>query len=137
MGRIILHIHGKLKNRNLRALFEEYTGRLGNRISVVTHSEKHNPAEYVENLPKSTMLLDEKGQQISSLDFAQKVQKWGLDQNDMHLAIGPHEGFGEVSQFSKISLSKMTMTHEFATVFLSEQIYRAFEIIKGTSYHRE
>ena len=113
MGRIILHIYGKLKNRNLRALFEEYIGRLGNRISVVTHSEKHNPAEYVENLPKTTMLLDEKGQQISSIDFAQKVQKWGLDQNDMHLAIGPHEGFGEASQFSKISLSALDVSKHF------------------------
>ena len=137
MGRIILHVHGKLKNRNLKALFEEYTGRLGNRISVIIHSEKHAPAEYVQSLPKTAMLLDEKGQQISSVDFSQEVQKWGLDQNDMHLAIGPHEGFGEVSHFPKISLSKMTMTHEFATVFLCEQIYRAFEIIKGTSYHRE
>ena len=73
MGRIILHIHGKLKNRNLRALFEEYIGRLGNRISVVTHSEKHNPAEYVENLPKSTMLLDERGQQITSVDLIKEI----------------------------------------------------------------
>lgn len=87
------------------------------------------------------VLLDEKGKEFSSTGFA----KWfsGImtqSYRDVAFIIGGAYGFSpEVYRKAslKISLSKMTFTHQLARLFFVEQLYRAFTIIKGIPYHNE
>lgn len=91
----------------------------------------------LESMNGQLFLLDERGTTYTSVDFAKKVQSWTLHPSDTHIAIGPAEGWDNLGQhLPRISLSEMTFPHEFAAVLFLEQLYRAFQIIKGTSYHK-
>lgn len=87
------------------------------------------------------VLLDEKGQQFTSVAFSQHLQKRmnsGV-KNLVFVAGGAH-GFSESlyqRADEKLSLSKMTFTHEMVRLFFLEQLYRAFTILKGEKYHHE
>lgn len=82
-------------------------------------------------------LLDERGSTYTSVGFAERVQSWTLLSSDTHVAIGPAEGWQNLGQhLPRISLSDMTFPHEFVAVLFLEQLYRAFQINKGTSYHK-
>ena len=86
-------------------------------------------------------LLDEKGDEFSSREFAALLQKRmnsGLKQ--MVLVIGGAFGFSkEVYQRAegKISFSRMTFSHEMIRLLLTEQLYRGFSILKGEGYHHD
>jgi 23S rRNA (pseudouridine1915-N3)-methyltransferase len=83
--------------------------------------------------------LDEKGSEYSSIELSKLVSLWALESDDIHLALGPVDGWPQLDAITKkntISLSKMTFPHELAAVLILEQLYRATEIIKGTMYHR-
>ena len=83
-------------------------------------------------------LLDENGLTFTSKEFATKIQSLTLLSDDTHFAIGPAEGWQNLGrQIPRISLSEMTFPHEFAAVLFLEQLYRAFQIAIGTSYHKE
>lgn len=139
MGRIHLHLHGKLKDSSLKALAESYQARLQNAgISVHIHNDELSKyLSKVESLNGQLFLLDERGATFTSVDFSKKVQSWTLQVSDTHVAIGPAKGWNNLGQdLPRISLSDMTFPHEFAAVLFLEQLYRAFQIIKGTSYHK-
>ena len=87
------------------------------------------------------VLLDEKGKQFTSREFAQKLETW---QNSsikrICLLIGGAYGFSEemyARAQEKISLSKMTFTHQMIRLFIVEQIYRADQILQGKPYHND
>ena len=91
----------------------------------------------LESMNGQLLLLDERGETFTSVDFSKKVQTWTLQASDTHVAIGPAEGWSNLGQhLPRISLSEMTFPHEFAAVLFLEQLYRSFQIIKGTSYHK-
>lgn len=85
------------------------------------------------------VLLDENGKQLSSESFSEYIQKrmnTGLKR--LIFVIGGPYGFSdEVYQRadSKISLSKMTFSHQMVRLFFTEQLYRAFTILKNEPYH--
>jgi len=86
-------------------------------------------------------VLDEKGTDLSSLQFADYINKRmiGSVQNLVFLIGGPY-GFDQtIYQRAnyKISLSKMTFSHQMIRLFFVEQVYRAFTILKGEPYHHE
>lgn len=87
------------------------------------------------------VLLDEQGKQFRSKEFAQYFQKKansGLKQ--VVLVVGGAYGFSdEVYQRAneKISLSKMTFSHQMVRLFAIEQVYRAMTILRGEPYHHE
>lgn len=87
------------------------------------------------------MLLDERGRQYTSIDFASMLQKRmasGLKR--LVFAVGGPYGFSpEVYERAdgKISLSSMTFSHEMVRLFFAEQIYRALTILRGDPYHHE
>lgn len=87
------------------------------------------------------ILLDEKGKQYSSVEFAQFLnQKFVSMTKHLVFVVGGPYGFSQkMYQRSngKISLSKMTFTHQMVRLFFIEQIYRAFSILQGKSYHHE
>jgi len=101
-----------------------------------------DPNEYLKTVLKragdsTVILLDEDGEIIDSMGYAEEMKKWRLASQDVHLVIGPPGGFGEQQTGSKsLSLGMITLPHELAAVVLLEQLYRAVTIIKGLPYHR-
>ena len=87
------------------------------------------------------ILLDENGTQWSSVDFANFMEKkQGDSMKRLVFQIGGAYGFSEaVYQRAnlKMSLSKMTFSHQMIRLFFVEQLYRAFTILKGEKYHNE
>jgi 23S rRNA (pseudouridine1915-N3)-methyltransferase len=87
------------------------------------------------------VLLDENGQQFTSLDFSIQINKWNLSgKKNLAFVIGGPYGFDELiyeQVKNKISLSKMTFSHQMVRVFLIEQLYRAYTILKGEKYHHQ
>ena len=85
------------------------------------------------------ILLDENGKQFGSVEFADFLQKKmnsGIKQ--LVLVIGGPYGFSDAiytKAQAKISLSKMTFSHQMVRLFLVEQLYRAFTILKNEPYH--
>lgn len=91
------------------------------------------PQDYV-------ITMEIKGKQFSSEEFAQKIEGITNDgTQEIVFVIGSSCGIGKnVSDRAnlKMSMSKMTFLHQFARLILVEQIYRAFKIIKGETYHK-
>lgn len=87
------------------------------------------------------VLCDEKGQNLSSLLFAKRLEAiMGSGKKRVLLLIGGAYGFGAAVKERadlKLSLSGLTMSHHIALAVIYEQIYRALTIIKGTAYHNE
>jgi 23S rRNA (pseudouridine1915-N3)-methyltransferase len=87
------------------------------------------------------ILLDEHGKEYSSVEFASLLQKKiSYEGKDIVFVIGGAYGFSEAvykRANSKISLSRMTFSHQMVRAIFAEQIYRAFTIMKGEPYHHE
>lgn len=87
------------------------------------------------------VLLDERGKEMTSREFSQWIeQKMQTVPKRLILLIGGPYGFSQRiydAAQGKISLSKMTFSHQMVRLFLVEQIYRAFTIIKGEPYHHD
>ena len=87
------------------------------------------------------ILLDEHGKEYTSVELAKVIQeKISYTGKDMVFVIGGAYGFSpEVYSRanSKISLSKMTFSHQMVRAIFAEQLYRAFTIMKGEPYHHE
>lgn len=91
--------------------------------------------------PQSFVITMEiKGKMLSSEEFAEKIQYLTNDGvSEIIFVIGSSCGISSIvserANF-KLSMSKMTFLHQFARLILVEQIYRAFKIIKGETYHK-
>jgi 23S rRNA (pseudouridine1915-N3)-methyltransferase len=87
------------------------------------------------------ILLDERGKQYTSVELAKVLQdKISYIGKDITFVIGGAYGFSQEVYSranSKISLSKMTFSHQMVRAIVAEQIYRAFTIIRGEPYHHE
>ena len=87
------------------------------------------------------VLLDERGKQLSSREFSEKIDFWmGASVKKICFLIGGADGFSdEIYQRAneKISLSRMTFTHQMIRLFFVEQIYRAYAILYGKPYHND
>ncbi|MGB0367762.1 MAG: 23S rRNA (pseudouridine(1915)-N(3))-methyltransferase RlmH [Flavobacteriales bacterium] len=85
------------------------------------------------------VLLDERGVEFDSVGFSKKLQKWlnGGNKRIVFL-IGGAFGFSDdVYQRAnvKMALSQLTLTHQMVRLFFTEQLYRAFTILKNEKYH--
>lgn len=87
------------------------------------------------------ILLDERGREYSSLEFAKVLQdKISYIGKDIVFVIGGAYGFSDEvyrRADSRMSLSKMTFSHQMVRAIFAEQIYRAFTIMRGEPYHHE
>ena len=147
---------GKTDNKNLQALIDEYTKRLGFYIkfdldvipdikNVKNLSESEQKAKEGQLiLSKLTptdqlILLDENGKEFNSVgfsDFLQKKMNSGI--KTLVFVIGGPYGFSEeVYQKAqgKVALSQMTFSHQMVRLFVIEQIYRGFTILNNEPYH--
>jgi 23S rRNA (pseudouridine1915-N3)-methyltransferase len=85
------------------------------------------------------VLLDERGDEPTSVELAARVGKWMERGQDVALVIGGSDGHSEAIRAraqETLSLSRMTLAHRLARVVLLEQLYRAFTILKGEPYHK-
>jgi len=87
------------------------------------------------------ILLDERGKEYRSLEFAKYLEgMMSRSGRDIVFVVGGAYGFSEEVYSradSKMSLSKMTFSHQMVRTIFAEQLYRAFTIIKGEPYHHE
>ncbi len=85
-------------------------------------------------------LLDEKGKGLSSREFATWIANLQHSNKEINLVIGGAFGFSDElyqAAVGKISLSKMTFSHQMIRLFLAEQIYRAYSILNNQKYHND
>lgn len=87
------------------------------------------------------ILLDEHGREYRSIEFSQKLEAMmSRNSRDVVFVIGGAYGFSEAVYSradEKLSLSKMTFSHQMVRTVFAEQLYRAFTIMKGEPYHHE
>ena len=93
------------------------------------------------NSMDQVVLLDEEGKSFSSVDFSNFLnQKLLYDSKKLVFVVGGAFGFSEEvykRANSKLSLSKMTFSHQMIRLIFKEQLYRAFTILKGEKYHHD
>ena len=87
------------------------------------------------------VLLDEKGKQFTSREFSAKIDHW-MNSSVKKVAFFIGGAYGFSSEIydranEKMSLSKMTFTHQMIRLFFVEQIYRADQILQGKPYHND
>ncbi len=147
---------GKTDNKELQSLINEYTKRLGfyikfsldiipdikNSKNLSEAQQKQKEGELILGKIKTTdalILLDENGKQLNSVAFSGYLQKHmnsGVKQ--LIFVIGGPYGFSKdvyKKANGKISLSKMTFSHQMVRLFIVEQLYRGFTILRNESYH--
>lgn len=105
---------------------------------------KKEEAKLFLNIIENTdlvVLLDEKGKQFTSREFAQKLDSYQNNSiKKICFFVGGAYGFSEEMYQranEKISISKMTFTHQMIRLFFVEQIYRADQILQGKPYHND
>lgn len=149
---------GKTDNKNLQQLIEEYTKRLSfyikfdleiipdikNVKNLSEAQQKEKEGELILSKISATdnlILLDENGKTFSSIgfsDFLQKKMNAGI--KTLVFVIGGPYGFSETvyqKANGKVSLSEMTFSHQMVRLFVIEQIYRGFTILKNEPYHHQ
>ena len=113
---------------------KEYTD-----LDSVEQTKQKEGQEILKHIKGYFVLLDVKGTQISSEDFAESLKTISLSHSEITFVIGGSYGVcQDVKQKAnqKISVSKMTFPHRLFRVMLLEQIYRAFAINNNISYHK-
>jgi len=117
---------------------------LKNTKSLSQDQQKNKEAELIFKHISTTdqlILLDENGLNLSSTQFSGFLNKKmvGSVQNLVFVVGGPYGFSNDVYNraHEKISLSRMTFSHQMVRLFFIEQVYRAFTIIKGEPYHHE
>ena len=156
--KIKLLVIGKTDDKNLQQLIDDYQKRLGFYIKfeLIVIPDIKNTKNLTENQQKERegelmlkhletsdelILLDEKGKGFRSVEFADLLQKKmnsGIKQ--LVFVVGGPYGFSDElykMANAKISLSKMTFSHQMVRLFMVEQLYRAFTILKNEPYHHE
>ncbi|PKP14416.1 MAG: 23S rRNA (pseudouridine(1915)-N(3))-methyltransferase RlmH [Bacteroidetes bacterium HGW-Bacteroidetes-3] len=149
---------GKTDDKNLHTLIEAYQNRLKHYInfeievipdiknvknlSEIQQKEKEGELILKKLAPTDVLiLLDEKGPQFDSVTFSDYLQKkMNSGAKQLVLVIGGPYGFSEAvykQAQGKISLSKMTFSHQMIRLFVVEQLYRAYTILKNEPYHHE
>lgn len=134
---------GKTREKFLSAGISEFAKRLGNytRFQIIETKDSNIEKEgkKIIELVKDdhAVILAIDGKEFSSEEFADFLKK--NSGRNISFVIGSENGLSiEVLERAnlKLSLSRMTLTHEMARLFLMEQLYRAFTIIHGKKYHK-
>lgn len=160
MLKITLITLGHLKEKYLRGACDEYVKRLGTLCSLkiielepAKLSDKpseseiktalSNEADKISSLiPNNAYLIPLciEGKQLDSVELSQKLEQVAImGKTNVCFVIGSSYGIDDgIKQKAdlKLSMSKMTFPHQLARVMLLEQIYRAFKITQGATYHK-
>ncbi len=155
---IELIVVGKTDMKEVEALVSMYTKRLNHyvKFAITTIADVRNTKKLSESEQKrlegeqilrlinesdSVMLLDEHGAELRSIEFADLLQRrMSAGTKRLIFVIGGPYGFSEAvyqRANSKLSLSKMTFSHQIVRAIFTEQLYRAFTILRNEPYHHE
>lgn len=133
---------------------DEYAKRLGRyskfELEEVSEAKRHAGTPRAKEEEGETLLarigkgervvlLDERGDEPTSVELAKRLARWLERGQDVTLVIGGSDGLSEgvrARAQETLALSKMTLAHRLARVVLLEQLYRAFTILKGEPYHK-
>lgn len=150
---------GTLKEDYLRSAAAEYEKRLGafcrfelvqlkeerlseipsqNEIKAVLDKEAVKIIEQISSSAFCVALCVE-GKQLSSEEFAEKIEAVSMEKSEICFVIGSSYGLSDVVKQRadmRLSVSKLTFPHQLMRVILLEAIYRAFNIQRGTKYHK-
>ena len=149
---------GKTDNKSLQTLIEDYTKRLSfyvkfdleiipdiknvKNLSEAQQKEKEGELILSKITPTDHLiLLDENGKTFSSVGFSDFLQKkMNAGTKTLVFVIGGPYGFSETvyqKAQGKVSLSEMTFSHQMVRLFVIEQIYRGFTILRNEPYHHQ
>lgn len=156
--KITLAVVGKMANGYLTDGINEYTKRLSFYVpfNIQYINDAKNTKKLTESQQKTqegqnilatldssdyVVLLDEHGKEFSSVEFSKYIErKMVTVAKRLVFVVGGPYGFSEDVYHranEKISLSKMTFSHEMIRLIFTEQLYRAMTILKGEPYHHE
>jgi 23S rRNA (pseudouridine1915-N3)-methyltransferase len=147
---------GKTKNSSIKNLADDFLGRIKKycRAEVLELRDREDAGgdkqrliekegeEILQHLDGGVFLiaLDERGREFDSHQFADLLEKHRLEgTKQLAFVIGGHLGLAQKVKNRAnltLSLSRMTLTHELARIFLLEQVYRAFAILHGSPYQK-
>ena len=149
---------GKTDNKALQTLIDDYTKRLSfyvkfdleiipdsknvKNLSEAQQKEKEGELILSKITPTDHLiLLDENGKTFSSIGFSDFLQKkMNAGTKTLVFVIGGPYGFSETvyqKAQGKVSLSEMTFSHQMVRLFVIEQIYRGFTILRNEPYHHQ
>lgn len=156
--KITLAVVGKMANGYLTDGINEYTKRLSFYVpfNIQYINDAKNTKKLTESQQKTlegqnilatldssdyVVLLDEHGKEFTSVEFSKYIErKMVTVAKRLVFVVGGPYGFSEDVYHranEKISLSKMTFSHEMIRLIFTEQLYRAMTILKGEPYHHE
>ena len=155
--KIRLLLVGKTTDARFVSLIDDYHNRLKHYVpfSLEVLPELRNAKSLSEEQQKTAegemilkavsaaeemILLDEHGKEFRSMEFSEYLQKKMSAGRDIVFVVGGPYGFSEAVYAranGKISLSKMTFSHQMVRLFFVEQIYRAMTILRHEPYHHE
>ncbi len=153
----ILILVGKTTDSHFQAGISDYAGRIGHYMpfELVTIPELKNTKSLSEEQQKAAegelilkqiqasdtvVLLDEHGRELRSIEFARWLEQKRSTARRLVFIIGGPYGFSPAVYAranEKLSLSRMTFSHQMIRLVFTEQVYRACTIIKGEPYHHE
>lgn len=155
--KITLLVVGKTTDAHIESLIKEYQNRLvhylpftlqvipelKNTKALTAEQQKQAEGELIlRQVTASTdlVLLDEHGKEFRSIEYAEYIQRKMSSGRDVMFVVGGPYGFSQAvyqRADGKISLSKMTFSHQMVRLFFVEQLYRAMTILRGEPYHHE
>ena len=155
--KITLLVVGKTTDSHIEILVQEYQKRLSHYVpfalqvipelkntkALTMEQQKQAEGELIlRTITPATdlILLDEHGKEYRSIEFADYIQKRMSSGRDVVFVVGGPYGFSDAvyeRANGKISLSKMTFSHQMVRLFFVEQLYRAMTILRGEPYHHE
>ena len=155
--KITLLVVGKTTSAQIESLIQEYQKRLTHYVpfalqvipelkntkALTPDQQKQAEGELILRAVAQNadlVLLDEHGKEYRSIEFADYIQKKMSSGRDVVFVVGGPYGFSEAvyqRANGKLSLSKMTFSHQMVRLFFVEQIYRAMTILRGEPYHHE
>lgn len=149
----VLLCTAKTDDKEIRSLCEQYEKRLKHyarfRLEEIPTPKIQDPKKLTEREGELILerlspgdlciLLDENGKEYTSEEFAGFIQKQlNSGGKRCYFIIGGPFGFSETVQKradTKLSLSRLTFTHQMVRLFFTEQLYRAFTILRNEPYH--
>lgn len=152
-----LIIVGKTDNKHISACIDDYVDRISHYMpfSITTLPDIKNTKNLSEEQQKEqegkalmrllqpsdfVVLLDERGKEMRSIELAEWIRKKQMAVKRLVFIIGGPYGFSPTLYQrcdDKLSLSRLTFSHQMVRMIFAEQIYRACTIIKGEPYHHE
>lgn len=138
--RIRLFVRGRIGRDPEGDIVQRYLKRLPWDVDVTEWPDRGGPGLPPADGSVRTILLDERGQQLDSAGFADRIGRWRDDGvRELRFAIGAADGFDDAARAQAdllIAFGAMTWPHMLARAMLAEQLWRAASILANHPYHR-